>query len=89
MLFNCYIDEAGDEGIETGGSRWFILGALVVPEEVDLQTSTMVTRVKSRFGHDDKFVLQWKKLKKHSHKLYICQEYQTEEYKEKKNRNCV
>lgn len=80
MLFNCYIDEAGDEGIETGGSRWFILGALIVPEEVDLQTSTMVSRVKNRFGHDDKFVLQWRKVKKHSQKLYICQEYQTEQW---------
>lgn len=80
MLFNCYIDEAGDEGIETGGSRWFILGALVVPAEADLQISTMVNRVKIRFGHDDRFVLQWKKVKKHSQKLYICQEYQTEEW---------
>lgn len=80
MVFNCYIDESGDEGIETGGSRWFILGALIVPNEEDLQISTMVSRVKKKFGHDDKFVLQWKKIKKHSQKLYICQEYQTEQW---------
>jgi len=80
MVFNCYIDEAGDEGIETGGSRWFILGALVVPDEIDPQTSTMVRRVKKKFGKDDKYVLQWKKIKKHSQKLYICQEYQTEQW---------
>jgi hypothetical protein len=78
--FNCYIDEAGDEGIETGGSRWFILGALIVQQDLDSQTSTMVSRVKQRFGHDDKFVLQWKKIKKHGQKLYICQEYQTEQW---------
>jgi len=36
MDFNCYIDESGDEGMETGGSRWFILGALIV--QWDLRT---------------------------------------------------
>lgn len=50
MDFNCYIDESGDEGIESGGSRWFILGALIVPKDTDLQTSTMVERVKQTFG---------------------------------------
>lgn len=78
--FNCYIDETGDEGIETGGSRWFILGALIVRQDTDSQTSTMVRRVKQKFGHDDKFILQWKRIKKHSQKLYICQEYQTEQW---------
>jgi len=80
MIFNCYIDESGDEGIETGGSRWFILGSLIIPEEEDLQSSTMVSRVKKKFGHDDKYVLQWKRIKKHSQKLYVCQEYQTEQW---------
>ena len=80
MDFNCYIDETGDEGIETGGSRWFILGALIVQQDLDFQTSTMVSRVKQKFGHDDTFVLQWKRIKKHSQKLYICQEYQTEQW---------
>lgn len=80
MFFNCYIDESGDEGIETGGSRWFILCALIVAEEADLQTSAMVSRVKKKFGHDDKFILQWRKIKKHGQKLYICQEYQTEQW---------
>jgi len=77
---HCYIDESGDEGIETGGSRWFILGALIVPEDIDLQTSVMVRRVKNRFGYDDRVALQWKKIKKHSRKIYICQEYKTEQW---------
>lgn len=80
MKFNCYIDESGDEGIETGGTRWFILGSLIVPEEVDLQISKMVSRVKKKFGYDDKYILHWRKIKKHSQKLYICQEYQTEQW---------
>lgn len=80
MVFNCYIDEAGDEGIETGGSRWFILGALIVPNEKDLQVSRMVSRVKRKFGKDDKYVLQWKFTKQHRQKLYICREYQTEQW---------
>ncbi len=58
MDFNCYIVESGDEGIEAGGSRWFILGALIVQQELDFQTITMVSRVKQKFEHDDKFVLQ-------------------------------
>ncbi|MFC1968879.1 DUF3800 domain-containing protein [Chloroflexota bacterium] len=28
MGLNCYIDESGDEGIDTGGTRWFILGII-------------------------------------------------------------
>ena len=80
MVFNCYIDEAGDEGIETGGSRWFILGALIVPNEKDLQTRGMVSRVKGKFEKDDKYVLQWKFVKQHRRKVYICQEYQTEQW---------
>jgi hypothetical protein len=56
------------------------LGALIVPDEEDLQISTMVSRVKKTFKKDDKFTLQWKKIKKHSQKLYICQEYQTEQW---------
>jgi len=53
MTLNCYIDEAGDEGIESGGSRWFILGALLVPDTIDLQTSTMVSRIKKNLGKSD------------------------------------
>lgn len=80
MDFNCYIDESGDEGIETGGSRWFILGALIVPKDIDYQTSSMVERIKQTFGKKNDFVLHWSKIKKHDQKRYICQELLTEQW---------
>ena len=78
MVFNCYIDEAGDEGIETGGSRWFILSALLVPDEIDPQTSTMIGRIKTTFGKSNDWILHWSKIKKHDQKRYVCQELLTE-----------
>lgn len=80
MVFNCYIDEAGDEGIGTGGSRWFILGAILVPDNIDPQTSTMVNRIKKTFGKSDHWTLHWCEIKKHDQKRYICQELQTEQW---------
>lgn len=78
MNLNCYIDEAGDEGIETGGSRWFILGALIVPVDIDLKTSTMVERIKKTFGKERDWVIHWSKIRKHDQKRYICRELLTE-----------
>lgn len=80
MSLHCYIDEAGDEGIETGGSRWFILGALVVPDVLDLQTGTAVSRIKKRFGKNDQWPLHWSQLKLHDRKRYVCQELLTEDW---------
>ena len=79
-MYLCYIDESGDEGIGTGGSRWFILGALVVPANRDLQVSKMVTRIKTRLGKPDKWPLHWKRIKKHEQRLYICDQLLTEQY---------
>lgn len=80
MDFNCYIDETGDEGIETGGSRWFILGALIVQKDSDFQTSKMVERIKMTFGKKNDWVLHWSKIKKHDQKRYICKELHTEQW---------
>lgn len=80
MDFNCYIDEAGDEGIETGGTRWFILGALLVPKKSDFQISKMVERIKITFGKKNDWVLHWSKIKKHDQKRYICKELNTEKW---------
>src|SRR4030042_4010044 len=80
MGFNCYIDESGDEGINTGGTRWFILGALIVPEHLDLQTSGMVPRTKAAIGKADKWTLRWSDVRNHDKKLRICQELLTEDW---------
>ena len=79
--FNCYIDETGDEGIETGGTRWFILGALIVKKDVDFQTSKMIERIKRTFGKNNEWVLHWSKIRKHDQKRYICNELHTEQWK--------
>lgn len=71
MNFNCYIDEAGDEGIGVGGSRWFIIGAFIVPSELDNDELGMVTEIKKRLNVK---VLHWSKLKKHEQKKFVCQE---------------
>lgn len=74
MVYNCYIDEAGDEGIETGGSQWFMIGAIIVPIESDLDTCAMVSKVRSRLNRDDTYVVHWKNMN-HRQKLCICDEY--------------
>ena len=38
QIYNAYIDESGDEGINRG-SKWFILTAVIVKEENDLALS--------------------------------------------------
>lgn len=80
MDFNCYIDESGDEGIETGGTRWFILGALIVPKDSDFQVSNMVERIKKTFGKKSNWVLHWSEVRKHDQKRYICRELNTEQW---------
>lgn len=78
MGWNCYIDESGDEGVNTGGTRWFILGGLMVPADHDLEVSQMVSRVKQQLGHDDTWPLHWSKFKKHEDKLIVCRELMAE-----------
>jgi len=80
MTFNCYIDETGDEGINTGGTRWFILGAVIVPEQIDLKTSTMIPRIKQRLGKDPKRPLRWSQIRNHDKRLYIFSELLTEDW---------
>jgi len=71
--FNCYIDESGDEGIETGGSQWFILGAVIVPAEQDLTLSAVIPYIKRKLGKDEaKYVLHWRKMK-HDVKQFVAQ----------------
>ena len=81
MDFNCYIDESGDEGMsKAGATRWFILGALIVPRHLNLQTSTMVNRIKGTFGKDNKWTLHWSHVRNHDKRLYICRELLTEQW---------
>jgi hypothetical protein len=76
----CYIDESGDEGIGTGGTRWFILGALIVDDAVNLQTSTMIPRIKTQFGWIPTKPLRWSKIRSHDKRLYMCKELLSEQW---------
>ena len=80
MIFNCYIDESGDEGIDTGGTRWFILGAIIVPEEIDLKTSTMSPRIKQILRKEPQHALRWSQIRPHDKRLYMCSELLTEDW---------
>lgn len=71
MEYKCYIDESGDEGIGTGGSRWFILGALIIPQEREDELKNIVIGIQQRL---EVKVLHWYKLKKHQQKIFLCQE---------------
>jgi len=85
MAFNCYIDETGDDGIGTGGTRWFMLGAVIVPEENDYQTSNIIPEIKKVLNKKPEYVLRWSKIRHHDKRVRIC----TELMKEKWEFSCV
>lgn len=77
MNFNCYIDEAGDEGIDTGGSRWFLIGGVLLKKTDDLAISQSVDRVKELIGQRDKRkALHWRALNRsHNKRLAVIREF--------------
>lgn len=60
--YNVYIDESGDEGINKG-SKYFILTALIVEKEKDLEISKVVDKIKNNLELNTKTQLHWKLLK--------------------------
>lgn len=60
--YNVYIDESGDEGINKG-SKYFILTAIIVKKEIDLETSKSVDLIKQNLEMPIKNQLHWKLLK--------------------------
>lgn len=60
--FNVYIDESGDEGINKG-SKYFILTAIIVEKEKDLEISKSVDLIKNNLEMPQKTQLHWKLLK--------------------------
>lgn len=67
--FNAYIDESGDEGIDTGGTDWFMIGAVVVPKELDLQLARKVDEVKALIEQKNlSRALHWQDFHRHHHK---------------------
>lgn len=60
--YNVYIDESGDEGINKG-SKYFILTAIIVKKEKDLEVSKAVDLIKENLEMTQKIQLHWKLLK--------------------------
>jgi hypothetical protein len=81
VAFRCFIDESGDEGIGTGGTRWFILGAVIVDDNIEFKTSQMIPRIRATLGKDMNATLHWTKIRNHDKRLYICRELLTEDWK--------
>ncbi len=66
--FVAYIDESGDEGFkflpqEQGSSRWFVLSALVIRKENDLQVVQLAKQAREILKKDAKKVLHFRDLK--------------------------
>lgn len=62
MEYNVYIDESGDEGINKG-SKYFILTAVIVKKDKDLEVSKSVDLIKQNLEMPIKNQLHWKLLK--------------------------
>lgn len=60
--YNVYIDESGDEGINKG-SKFFILTAIIVDKEKDLEISKSIDKIKENLEMNIKTQLHWKMLK--------------------------
>lgn len=68
--YNVYIDESGDEGIHRG-SKFFILTAILVEKEKDLETSKYIDVIKENIEINIKAQLHWNTLKGYPNKLMI------------------
>ncbi len=68
--YNVYIDESGDEGINKG-SKFFILTAIIVDKEKDLEISKSVDEIKGKLEIDTKTQLHWKLIKGYPNKKMI------------------
>ena len=62
-IFNVYIDEAGDEGFKFddrlghGSSKFFVLSAVIVKKEQDLEFSRLVNKMKIMLNYQKKDIL--------------------------------
>lgn len=70
--YNVYIDESGDEGINKG-SKYFILTAIIVEKEKDLETSKEVDKIKRDLEMNIKSQLHWKLIKGYPNKKMIME----------------
>ena len=70
--YNIYIDESGDEGINKG-SKYFILTAIIVDKDKDLDISREVDTIKINLEMNIKSQLHWKMIKGYPNKKMIME----------------
>lgn len=70
--YNVYIDESGDEGINKG-SKYFILTAIIVEKEKDLEVSKAVDSIKGKLEMSIESQLHWKLIKGYPNKKMIME----------------
>jgi hypothetical protein len=66
--FVAYVDESGDEGFkflpqEQGSSRWFVLSAMVIRKENDLQVVQLARQARELLKKDPKKALHFRELR--------------------------
>lgn len=73
--FVVYIDESGDEGFvfrdppQKGSSDWFILSAIIIPQEQDSDIKALAAGIRASLGFEPKHVLHFAKL---DHEKCVC-----------------
>lgn len=76
MKYNFYIDEAGDEGIDTSGTRWFLVGGILVPKSEDLTVARAVDRVKKTIRQRNKSKpMHWSDIRNQNKRLAVINEF--------------
>lgn len=71
--FRVYIDESGDEGFafRRGSSEWFVISAVVLRAQSELETVKLVDRVREKLGKPDKKPLHFRDLHHKQQVLYV------------------
>ena len=72
--------KVGDEGIKRG-SEWFVLTAIIVPEEYDLTLSKKILSIKEVLNMNRKDQLHWNKILKYDKKIQIIYDLISENFK--------
>lgn len=74
------LTKAGDEGIKRG-SEWFILTAIIVSKEYDLNLSNKIVSIKEKLNMKRKDQLHWNKILKYDKKIQIIYDLVAEDFK--------
>lgn len=78
VAYTAYVEEAGDEGLGRG-SRWFIVGAVIVHESNDLAVSRCIDDIKDRLGLEASAPVHWRNMKHPSMRRFMIDRVKKED----------